>query len=115
MAVSIEPLLDQKEACRLLGVSRHTLLELRRRARHPLPYLRVGRLLRFRRGDLEEWARRCAETELEEPSDRAGGDAARGKEGWTRAKGQEGAVEPGEPRGVRCVERAPPRSDDRKE
>lgn len=48
-----EPLLTAVEAAQLLHVPRSTLYELVR-SRH-LPHVRVGRALRFTRGDLAAW------------------------------------------------------------
>lgn len=48
-----EPLLNANEAAELLHVPRSTLYELVR-SRH-LPHVRVGRGLRFTRGDLASW------------------------------------------------------------
>jgi excisionase family DNA binding protein len=49
-----EPLLDAKEAARLLRIPRSTLYELVRS--RGLPHVRIGdRGLRFTRGDLAQW------------------------------------------------------------
>lgn len=48
-----EPLLDAKEAARLLKVPRSTLYELVRS--RDLPHVKVGRALRFTRADLGYW------------------------------------------------------------
>jgi excisionase family DNA binding protein len=48
-----EPLLDAKEAARLLRVPRSTLYELVRS--RDLPHIKVGRALRFTRADLAVW------------------------------------------------------------
>ncbi len=48
-----EPLLDAKEAARLLKVPRSTLYELVRS--RGLPHVRIGRTLRFTREDLGDW------------------------------------------------------------
>lgn len=50
-----EPLLNSDEASRLLRVPRSTLYELVRSCH--LPHVRVGRGLRFTRGDLAIWVR----------------------------------------------------------
>jgi len=46
-------LLGTKEAAELLGISRHTLYEWI--VRRKIPHLKVGRLVKFRREDLESW------------------------------------------------------------
>lgn len=48
-----EPLLNAEETARLLRVPRSTLYELVRS--RSLPHVRVGRSLRFTRGDLAHW------------------------------------------------------------
>ncbi len=48
-----EPLLDAREAAKLLHVPRSTLYELVRS--RGLPHVRVGRTLRFTRQDLSAW------------------------------------------------------------
>ena len=48
-----EPLLDAKDAARLLKVPRSTLYELVRS--RGLPHVRIGRALRFTRRDLGDW------------------------------------------------------------
>lgn len=48
-----EPLLDAREAAKLLHVPRSTLYELVRS--RGLPHVRVGRALRFTRADLAVW------------------------------------------------------------
>lgn len=53
VGVLTEPLLTAEEAARLLHVPKSTLYELVR-SRH-LPHIRVGRSLRFTRGQLGEW------------------------------------------------------------
>jgi excisionase family DNA binding protein len=52
-----EPLLDAREAAKLLHVPRNTLYELVRS--RGLPHVRIGRRgLRFTRGDLARWVGR---------------------------------------------------------
>lgn len=48
-------LLTADEAAALLGVSRKVLRELAER--DGLPYIKVGRFMRFRRESLERWVR----------------------------------------------------------
>jgi len=48
-----EPLLDAKDAARLLKVPRSTLYELVRS--RGLPHIKVGRALRFTRADIAVW------------------------------------------------------------
>jgi excisionase family DNA binding protein len=50
-----EPLLTADQVSRLLGVPRSSVYEYARRARDPLPSLRIGRHVRFHRTTLERW------------------------------------------------------------
>lgn len=50
-----EPLLTPDEVCQLLAVSKRWLYDNTRSG--AIPHVRVGRQLRFRRSDLEEWLR----------------------------------------------------------
>jgi excisionase family DNA binding protein len=52
-AVLNEPLLTPNDVSVLLGVKRSTIYELTRSGR--LPYVKVGRAIRFLRADLESW------------------------------------------------------------
>ena len=51
-------LLDAAAVGELLGVGRKTLYDLCRRLHDPLPHLRIGRQLRFRRSDVAAWLQR---------------------------------------------------------
>jgi len=54
-----DALITSPEACTLLRVGRSWLaLEVRKGAQSSVPFLRVGRYIRFRRSDLLEWMRR---------------------------------------------------------
>ena len=50
-----DSLFTTPEAAAYLGVSPKTLETWRCTGRHGLPYIRVGRLVRYRMRDLEEW------------------------------------------------------------
>lgn len=52
------PLLDETDAAGLLGVKPSTLTTWRSTRRYSLPYVRVGRLIRYRRADLDAWLER---------------------------------------------------------
>lgn len=45
--------LNLKEACELLGLTKFAIYN--RRHRESMPYTKVGRLLRFRKSDLDKW------------------------------------------------------------
>jgi excisionase family DNA binding protein len=49
------PLLNEKEAAEFLHVSAGTLSVVRCTRRWPLPYIRVGRAIRYRLSDLEAY------------------------------------------------------------
>ncbi len=69
----LDRLLSPREAAELLGVTEHTLAVWRSSKRYPLPYFCVGRGVRYRPSDLEEFLasrRRGAPTDM--PSLRAG-------------------------------------------
>jgi excisionase family DNA binding protein len=56
----MEPLLTMEQAGQLLGLSKQQVYELcRTRARvrqtHPVPFVKVGKYLRFRASSLNEW------------------------------------------------------------
>jgi predicted DNA-binding transcriptional regulator AlpA len=64
----VEPLLDLETAGKLLGLTKPQLYELcRSRARlrhaHPIPYLKVGKVIRFRASSLNEWANKLERRE----------------------------------------------------
>lgn len=48
-------LLSTDEAAETLGVTARTLEVWRCTKRHQIPFLKIGRLIRYRRGDLERW------------------------------------------------------------
>ncbi len=58
-----DPLLGNREAAAYLGVTPHTLDIWRAARRYPIPYVKVGRLVRYRRSALDAWltARTVAE------------------------------------------------------
>lgn len=51
----IDHLLTTSEAANVLGLPPQTLVNWRCTGRYPLPYIRVGRLIRYRTADLNEW------------------------------------------------------------
>jgi excisionase family DNA binding protein len=71
MSVSIalkpDELLTPKEAAEILGVRPQTLATWRMTGRYGLRHLKVGRLVRYRRADLEAWL----ENRGSQPLDRA--------------------------------------------
>lgn len=48
-------LVDEKEAAVILGVTQRTLQVWRSTGRYAIPFLKVGRLVKYRRGALENW------------------------------------------------------------
>lgn len=48
-------LLNEDETAELLNVKPQTLASWRCRGANDLPFVKVGRAVRYRRGDLEEW------------------------------------------------------------
>lgn len=52
-------LLDEKEAAALLDLKPGTLAVFRSTGRHGIPFLKIGRNVRYRRSDLETWLERC--------------------------------------------------------
>jgi len=48
-------LLNVDEAADFLGITSHTLDVWRCTKRHLIPYLKVGRLVKYRKSDLEIW------------------------------------------------------------
>jgi excisionase family DNA binding protein len=49
----VEPLLKPTQAAELLGINHHTLDRMARD--HAVPAIKVGKLWRYRRSDLEAW------------------------------------------------------------
>ena len=52
---AVSDLLDEKEAADFLKLASNTLSVWRSTKRYPLPYVRVGRCVRYRRADLEKF------------------------------------------------------------
>jgi excisionase family DNA binding protein len=48
-------LLNVEQAAFFIGVTSHTLDVWRCTKRHSIPYLKVGRLVKYRKSDLESW------------------------------------------------------------
>lgn len=55
-------LLDEKKAASYLDVSPGTLSVWRSTGRHNLPFVKIGRNVRYRRGDLDAWLERRTRT-----------------------------------------------------
>lgn len=53
--MSDSQLLNAEQAAQYLGVAKQTLHNWRSSGRYRLPCLRVGRLVRYRRSDLDAW------------------------------------------------------------
>ena len=49
--------LTETEVARLLGISPRTLQAWRHRGGHTPPFLKLGRTVRYRLGDVKEWLR----------------------------------------------------------
>ena len=54
-----DELLDEKEAAALLDLKPGTLAVFRSTGRHSIPFLKIGRNVRYRRSDLDAWLQRC--------------------------------------------------------
>ena len=52
-------LLNEKEAAVLLDLKPGTLAVFRSTGRHSIPFLKIGRNVRYRRSDLDAWLQRC--------------------------------------------------------
>lgn len=50
-----QPLISAAEAAAYLGMKAQTLAQWRCAKRHPLPYVKVGRTVRYRLADIETW------------------------------------------------------------
>lgn len=50
---AVDPLLTERQAAELLGVGQTTLQVWRSTRRYALAYIKVGRLVRYRRSDIE--------------------------------------------------------------
>ncbi|MDX2073589.1 MAG: helix-turn-helix domain-containing protein [Alphaproteobacteria bacterium] len=53
-----EPLLNRKEAAEYLGIKEHTLSVWASEHRYDLPYVKVGRLVKYRLSDLAAFVAR---------------------------------------------------------
>lgn len=53
--LAADTLLDDGQAAAVLGLKKGTLSIWRSTGRYNLPYLKIGRLVRYRAGDLAEW------------------------------------------------------------
>ena len=62
----MDPLLDQKTAAKLLGLSVRTL-ERHRLAGTGPRYARLGRLIRYRKSDLDDWVQASLRTSTPDP------------------------------------------------
>ncbi len=54
---------DVKTLCAFLGISCVTATKWRAKAKGP-PFIKVGRLVRYRRSDVEAWLRACTVGQL---------------------------------------------------
>lgn len=54
----ITPLMTRQEAANYLGVKANTLAVWATTKRHPLPYLKIGRLVKYRLSDLQAFLER---------------------------------------------------------
>jgi excisionase family DNA binding protein len=62
---SFEPLLNRKQAAKLLGVSEGTLAVWACEKRYDLPFIKIGRLVKYRLSDLENFINRQTQTKGE--------------------------------------------------
>lgn len=53
MNLTESPLFTRKKAADYLGIKPHTLAVWACTKRHPLPYIKVGRLVKYRKADLD--------------------------------------------------------------
>jgi hypothetical protein len=68
LAANQPQLLSRKEAARYLGMSPHTLAVWACTKRYPLPFIRVGRLAKYRLADLQAFlVSRTVASSCEEP------------------------------------------------
>jgi len=58
MANQDDVLLTTKEAARLLGIKENTLAIWRNQQRYNIPYIKVGRTIRYKRKDIIDFLRR---------------------------------------------------------
>ena len=54
----IPEFLDERGLCALLAISSVTATKWRAKAKGP-PFIKVGRLVRYRRSDVDAWLRSC--------------------------------------------------------
>jgi len=52
--------MNEEQAAAFLGVKPNTLAVWRASGRYDLPFVRIGRLIRYRRADLEAWLEKRA-------------------------------------------------------
>lgn len=55
MVATTENLLNDLQASQLLGIKPQTLAVWRCTGRHELPFVRVGRSIRYRASDIQRW------------------------------------------------------------
>jgi excisionase family DNA binding protein len=53
VASALSELISSDEAAEYLGITRKTMEVWRSTKRYPIPYIKVGRLVRYRKSDLE--------------------------------------------------------------
>ena len=56
-AIAESALLNERQAAELLGVAPQTLTVWRLRKSYPLPYVKLGRVIRYRLSDIETFIR----------------------------------------------------------
>jgi len=54
---------DEKSLCAFIGISSVTATKWRAKAKGP-PFIKVGRLVRYRRSDVDAWLRACTVGQL---------------------------------------------------
>ena len=64
-----EALLAPEQVADLLGVAEQTLAAWRTTGRYDLPYVKIGRLVRYRQSDIDGFVSNLNEEELEDDDD----------------------------------------------
>lgn len=65
LSVEFEPLLTESEAARWLNLSVHTLRNDRSRRLVGVPYVQLGRVIRYDPAELRAWLTQCRRTPVE--------------------------------------------------
>jgi excisionase family DNA binding protein len=66
-------LMNESETASLLGITKGTLGVWRCRRRHALPYVKIGRMVRYRRSDVEKWIASRTQSGAPAPRQQRGG------------------------------------------